>query len=261
MISSHRGIVYVSTGKKYISEALANIALTKKYNPHLPITLVSDIPVSSDLLDVNLLLNNPSFSYFDKIQGLSSLLPYTYNLFLDSDAFAVDNLDELFKMLIPFDISASFAPVSIPPGWCDLSIPNAFPEYNTGVIYLKNSPITRKFLIDWRFLYQRILGQCNQTWDQATFRSVLWQYLTQTKLSFYCLSSSFNIRTSKPWTVSRGQKASIIHGRFNRDELPDFIDFLNHDIDKFRTWIHWKTIFPKTTICPKYDRTNYDLFP
>lgn len=257
----HCGIIYVSTGEKYLSEAIVNISLTKKFNPSLPITLVSDVAVSLPigLVDTVLVLQDPSFSYFDKIKGLSSFLPYTHNLFLDSDAFAVDNLDDLFNLLLPFDISASFAPVSIPPGWCDTTIPISFPEYNTGVIYLKNTPEVKNFLDDWSILYKLLHTQFNQTWDQASFRSVLWQYMQEAKLVFYCLSSSFNIRISKPWTVSRGQKASIIHGRFNHTELYQFLHYLNHDIDKFRTWIHWIKLFPETTIYPKFDRTDYNI--
>ena len=261
MKALHRGIVYVATGEKYLSEAFANISITRSFNPSIPITIVSDIDISftSDPHTSTLVLDNPSFSYIDKIKALSASLPFAHNLFLDSDAFAVDNLDDLFDMLLPFDLSACFAPVSIPPGWVDPTIPISFPEYNTGVLYLKNSPIIQNFLDDWFNLYNLLLTEFQQTWDQASFRSVLWKYMESSRLGFYCLSSSFNVRTSKPWTVGRGQKASIIHGRFNHAELPVFIDYLNHDVDKFRTWIHWIKRFPETSIFPKFDRTDYNI--
>ena len=46
MKALHRGIVYVATGEKYLSEALANISITRSFNPSIPITLVSDIDIS-----------------------------------------------------------------------------------------------------------------------------------------------------------------------------------------------------------------------
>ena len=147
-------------------------------------------------------------------------------------------ISSIFSLLQTFDICACAAPVSHPPGWTSSIPPQFFPEYNSGVILFQNSPVVSNLLAVGS-LYIGSLGSCSQLWDQASFRQILWQSIESKLISFYTLPSEFNIRTTKPWTVSRGSSAYVLHGRFDISELDKFIHYVNDDSDCFRTWAHW----------------------
>ena len=49
--------------------------------------------------------------------------------------------------------------------------------------------------------------------------------------------------------------ALIVHGRVPIDELPSFLNYLNQEIDTFRTWSHWVANNPETLIRPRFDNT------
>ena len=134
-----------------------------------------------------------------------------------------------------------------------------FPEYNTGFLLYKSSEPIAKLFNAWLVLYDQLYQDYLQAWDQSSLRSVLWSAISSKQLSFLHLPSIYNLRTTKPWTVSRGSSVSIIHGRFDHSELDLFIDYLNGDIDCFRTWAHWLHKNPSTSISPRYDNTSYDI--
>ena len=64
-----------------------------------------------------------------------------------------------------------------------------------------------------------------------------------------------NLRLTKPWVAGRGLKVSVLHGRPPEDELDDFVQFLNDDFDRFRTWSEWLSLYPNSQIRPRHDRT------
>ena len=262
MRSLSRGIVYIATGPKYINEAIHNARFSKCINPDLSFALITDnTPDYVDHpFDFVYKISHPALSYEDKIRGLNSDLPYDLVLFLDSDALLIKPISSIFSLLETFDICACMAPVSHPPGWTSSVPPQLFPEYNSGVILFRNSPVVSNLFSSWLSLYQELKDSCSQLWDQASFRQILWQSIEKKLISFYTLPSEFNIRTTKPWTVSRGSYAYVLHGRFDTSELDEFIHYVNRDPDCFRTWAHWLTINPGSSIKPRFDRTNYNLF-
>ena len=134
------GVFFVATGGKHLEELLANISLSAHFYDGINISLATDcvdIAESSGFFENIYPLDSPSFSYRDKILGLQ-YLPYDYTLFLDSDCKPSFYLKDIFNKLSAFDIAGCHAPVRIPPGWSDYSIPSFFPEINTGVLFLRN---------------------------------------------------------------------------------------------------------------------------
>ena len=251
------GILYVASGSKYLKEAVNSAQLSSIYLEGIPLSLCTDIndpSIDLSIFDRVLPLSSPEHSYRDKIVGLLDL-PYETTLFLDTDAKLVHSVSNLFSDLSRFDVAGTFAPVRVPPGWVDLRIPSFFPEINTGVLLLKRNSIVHQLLIDWIQLYDYLFKNLNQTWDQASFRSVLWKYIHDLHLSFFNLPAEYNIRTTKPWIVGRGMHAKIIHGRYPQKEHKIFVEYLNSDIDKFRTSDIWTAKFPGSVIRPRFDRT------
>ena len=111
------------------------------------------------------------------------------------------------------------------------------------------------YLYNWLDQYDQVNLQTGQLWDQATYRSAIWVAILSQSLSFYILPDEVNIRTTKPWIVGRGLPAYVIHGRFDSTEYSNFLDYLNSDLDKFRTSELWLESFPESTIRPRFDRT------
>lgn len=250
------GIIYVATGQQYIAEACANALISRRFAPGYSFTLITDRPndITNSAFDYIYKHPDPTYSYRDKLSGLLSLSS-RYNLFLDSDAFLVSNPSPLFSASTRFDLMGSYAPVRKPPGWTDQSLPLVLSEINTGALLLKRSFKTNLFIKRWLKLYDTLLKSYDQKWDQASFRSVLFNKQNFFSPSFGVLPPECNLRTTKPWFAGRGLPVYVVHGRFNYDELNDFIHFLNSDVDRFRTFDSWLQLYPHSSIRPRFDRT------
>ncbi len=252
-----RGILYIATGTRCCSEAILNAKRCRQTNPDLPIAIKTNLPDHPRLegvFDSVIVCSNPNLSYRDKVSGLLSL-PYDETLFLDSDACLIGSAADLFMMLNGSDLAAAHAPVRHPPGWSDPAVPSAFSELNTGVLLLRRSIVVDELMAAWLNLYDKLFQTYGQSWDQASFRSVLWSSLRCQNLRFLHLPPEANLRTTKPWFAGRGASVSIIHGRFLPDEYQPFVEFLNSDVDRFRTWDQWLELHPNTSIRPRFDRT------
>lgn len=260
-ITSDFGIIYIASGEKYFREACLNASRGKLVAPDLSFAILTDVkptPLSDRVFDIHIRLDGCIHSYRDKILGL--LVDVFKNfLFLDSDACLITPPYELLYALDNFDICACEAPVKHPPGWSSPSAPLYFPEYNSGAILCKTSPKTKALFQFWLDTYDSLYQSHNQSWDQASFRHCLWTYIRTESLKFFTLPSEFNLRTTKPWTASRGMPVYVIHGRFPNDEFHSFSSYLNNNIDCFRTWAHWISLNPDSLICPRHDNTNYKI--
>ena len=250
------GILYIASGIAHLKEAIFNASYVRKHFPDIPISLKTDQPnrVEIGLFDNLLELTDPTFSYRDKITGLLDL-PYAKTLFLDTDARLIHPLSNIHDLFHTYDISGCYAPVRTPPGWVCTSCPNFFPEVNTGVLFLRRKSIVKDLIDSWLSLYDHLLHKYRQSWDQASFRSVLWSYIKSHNINFNSLPPEFNIRTTQPWIVGRGSPAYIVHGRYNEDEFDLFARYLNLDVDKFRTYSIWLDMYPDSSIRPRFDRT------
>lgn len=252
-----RGILYIATGAACCAEAILNAQRCLRADPSLPITIQTDLPEYpglDDVFDSIVTFTSPYHSYRDKVSGLAKL-PYEETLFLDSDACLVAPAADLFELMQVSDLAASHAPVRLPPGWSDPAVPPAFPELNTGVLIMRRSKAVDDLMAAWLVLYDDLLQVCRQTWDQASFRSVLWSSLKLKQLRFTHLPQEANLRTTKPWFAGRGLPVKVVHGRFLSSEFDAFVEFLNADVDRFRTWEQWLGLYPNTTIRPRFDRT------
>ena len=251
-----RSLVYIATGDKHRDEALTSCLYSRPYLSNISTCIYTNYitPDLQNTFDHCFLHPDPQFSYRDKILPLIDL-PSDECIFLDSDAFLCNPISDIFEVCTGFDVAAVKAPVRIPPGWCDPNVPKLFPELNTGVLYLSSSEIQSFLVRSWLNLYDSLHQSHGQSWDQASFRSVLWSSICNSSLRFYDLPPEVNIRTTKPWFAGRGLPAYVIHGRFNSSELSNLLSFLNQDIDRFRTWVDWLALYPESSIRPRFDNT------
>ncbi|MFC1830915.1 hypothetical protein ACFL0S_02710, partial [Thermodesulfobacteriota bacterium] len=102
-----RGVVYIATGEKFVEEALISAQSVRKCMPEMAIVLFTDL---AELVDnppepVNsvVLLSDVRKSCLDKMYPLLDT-PFDRTLFLDTDTYVCDRIDELFEVLDHYDI-------------------------------------------------------------------------------------------------------------------------------------------------------------
>ena len=249
-----RAIIYVATGEKHRTEVVNNVRSSLPFISQYPRFLYTDsLDNIPDGVFTNVLLHPFLFSYRDKIPPLINL-PSRFCLFLD-DTRVIHDLDPLFLSLGNNHLGGVYAPVRNPPGWSDSTIPSFFPELNSGVLLMRRCTKQRSLIKSWLRLYDNLSRRYNQSWDQASLRSTIWKYHISKKFKFTLFPQEANLRLTKPWVAGRGLPVSIVHGRAPESEFSNLVSYLNDDIDRFRTWTEWLTLYPNTQIRPRHDRT------
>ncbi len=145
-MSESRGVVYVATGEKFVTEALISVRSVKKQMPGLPIALFTDL---QDLVghppegvDAVFHLTQVTNSCLDKMYPLVDS-PYDRTLFLDTDTYLCDRVDELFDVLDHYDIAAAHPPIGY--NISSRTSQNVFQNRIPELLHLK------KLLRRWRF--------------------------------------------------------------------------------------------------------------
>lgn len=173
------GIVYVATGSKFIGEAASAAAQLRRSNPSRPICLITDQPdFQPAFWDHLVVVTNPHRGFRDKI--LMGLCPYERFLYLDTDTFVVRPLDDVFDLLKRFD----FAGHQLFEGHdCPLpGIPDAFPEFNGGVLGFQRTRATTDFFARWLANYDTFYAlnrdghyHYSNASDQKSLRLTVWE--------------------------------------------------------------------------------------
>jgi hypothetical protein len=236
-----KGVVYIATGKKFVDEALVSARSVRKCMPELPIALFTDIEelVTNPPVPVNevFLMTDVRKSCLDKMFPLLDS-PYEKTLFLDTDTYMCDRVDELFEALDQFDILAAHPPFRVQ--YEIEGIPECFPEPNTGVIAFRNSKEAFDVIRKWPVEYERQLASIIKPHhDQHSFRAALYG----SEARFLVIPHEYNFRSIGPNFAGKGCKVKIIHGRhasFERVEQRlnrnlDYRVFLTHP---FRVLTH-----------------------
>lgn len=172
------GFVYVATGERYRREAAECAASLKSSTPNARICLITDKVEGTPFWDDVVLLDAPDFSFRDKIE--MRRCPYDRFVFLDTDAHPIGDLNDLFVMLQRFDFIGHqlFEGHDIPmPG-----IPDAFPEFNTGVLGFRRGAASTAFFDRWKHHYTAFVAQNrdghyhhSNVSDQKSFRVAVWE--------------------------------------------------------------------------------------
>ncbi len=172
------GFVYVATGERYLREAATAVAQLRRTNPGARVCLIADHAAGPAFWDDLVLFPDPTFSFRDKLA--MRLCPYERFLYLDTDTHVVADLGEIFQLLDRFD----FAGHQLFEGHdCPLpGIPDAFPEFNGGVLAFKRSPAVSAFFEAWlsnydafRALNRDGAAHYSNVSDQKSLRKTLYE--------------------------------------------------------------------------------------
>ena len=218
-----KGIIFAAPGTQFIDEALVSASSIKVHNPHLSVTVFTDCIISSPYFDNTIHIKPVEMRFMDKILCLARS-PYVRTLFLDCDTYICDGIDNMFSLLDDFDVAVAHAPFRVnPPNYRVLktfidTIPDSFPQFNTGVILYRRSPATASLWKSFALLHQRDWDFAQQTGtgfidDQPAFREALYH----SQVRFATLPTEYNCRFSMPATPRTtgflGEPAKILHGR------------------------------------------------
>jgi hypothetical protein len=217
-LSKHsRGILFVATGKKYHQECIRSIKALNGICDQIPVAVFTDAPEAFDSLacyNISIKkLDEPSFGFSDKIYGLLQS-PFKQTLFLDSDTLVLRNPIGIFDLLERFGIAIAAETYNPHP---ISSVPDSFPEFNTGVVALNTSmPDVSEFLNNWLTVFIRDLTRADRPkHDQPSFREALYH----SKLNVCTLSSEWNFHVAHPALLNAGAQIKILHTRLADNQL------------------------------------------
>ena len=211
-------LLYVATGDTYRSEARKSAQSARAYVGDTPIVLCTDFLDTAPMFDFVFTLQDPAFSFIDKINGLLRV-DATNILFLDTDTRVCGDLNSAFRLLERFDLAAAHASWRFSPtlengkvidhAYRSDEIPASFVDFNTGVIAIRKSPKVVAFLESWLETYLDQLSRPGgkPANDQAAFAEAVWR----SNLDVYVLPPEFNCRYDFPVFV--GSDVRILHGK------------------------------------------------
>lgn len=167
-----RGFVYVATGPRYLAEAIQAVQSLRRHNPDTRVCLVADALPPNGLFDDVIRLENPTYSFADKLA--MDRAPYDQVIYLDTDTLILADIRDLFDLLDHHDVAAKH---EVYPGWDydALGVPRCFPEFNLGMIAFRRSAAALSFFANWHQTYNRLRAQSERfVTDQPSFRIALY---------------------------------------------------------------------------------------
>lgn len=188
--ASH-GFVLVATGPRYWQEAAVTATHLRRSNPGVRLCVIGDTPTVAPFWDDYVPLPNPVYGFRDKIA--MRLCPYARFIYLDTDVHVIAPLDEVFQLLAHFDFAGQQlfeghdSPIT--------GIPDAFPEFQGGVLAFRHSPAAARFFERWQELYDHYRAPDRADRDvyvNVTDQKSLRQALYESPLRLAVLGPEYN---------------------------------------------------------------------
>ncbi|MCB1120297.1 MAG: hypothetical protein KJT03_02010 [Verrucomicrobiae bacterium] len=226
------GVLYIATGR-FLEEAKISAGSLKKQMPRIHTTVISETDPQSDQFDSWIRLENATLSGRDKVLNMK-LAPYERTIFLDSDTYVAEPLDDLFSALDDYDFLATIA---VARGYWykdETGVPKTFPELNGGMLAFRNTPTIRRIWDSWETEYdQSAIWQKNygkRIWDQPSMRKLLWENRHGMRLGV--LPTEYNVLSI--WGSFLFGKPVILHTRHKPERM---LEWLNKSPYWNRVWL------------------------
>jgi hypothetical protein len=196
------GVVYVATGAKFVAEAAESRQQLRRSNPEIPAAIFTDVSAPTGDWQQVVPLLQPTHSLRDKLHMRHS--PWELTLFLDTDTYVAAPLQLLFDLLQDgFDLIGH--QLFEGHNYQLEGVPDAFPEFNTGVIGFRRSAAVQAFFDSWTTWYDSYAPAVSC--DQRSFRKALYT----SRLRHSVLTPEYNFRPlSTNFAIT---DLRIIHGR------------------------------------------------
>lgn len=231
------GVLYIGTTDRYFEEAKISNESLKHHNNTIESAIITSKQIANsydgDDFDSVITLGHVHDDLRDKIRNIPKS-PFQRTLYLDHDTFIKGDITPAFDLLDRVDVAAAIAPID--PVVTIESVPECFPELNTGVLLFKSSTKTDELFDRWAALHhdqiehgrphERIPGKNAEDMDsirsfgrlhgQPPFREALYE----TDVQFSVLPREYNFRG---YGASAFTQVKIVHDR-RRTELSDIIN-------------------------------------
>ena len=185
-MTQDRGVLFAATGPLFTEMAVKAAQSVRAHCPDLPIDLVTDTDPPEGVFDEVRRL--PGYERFPKIPALRSTR-FERTLYLDSDIRVVADLGDVFDLLDRFDLAAAHDPMrnssKAVVTWRK-ALPNAFPQFNAGVLAYRRSPGLDTLLAEW----EAGVADLATGKDQPVLRELLWE---RTDLRVAVLPPEYNL--------------------------------------------------------------------
>lgn len=225
-----KGYIYVANKRKFINEALVSSKSLRRFTT-CPIAII----VTNDLVDEDLKNSFDIVKVSDEIQKhtyLSKIIgmqetPFQRTVFLDSDTFVTTNIDELFDILDIVDIATTQEYKKHTYYLENIKYRNILPEFNSGVIVYKKSPVMNQLIEDWF----SICTDLNLEIDMPGLREAILKNIE--RIRFSILPEEYNSHGYKTMIMLNGY-VKVIHERLgtNWKTITPFMDSFEN-MDRF----------------------------
>jgi len=191
-------IVYIAGGESYCQDAVESRDSVKRHNPTIPCIIVTDtrrnIPYGYDRVIFASDRRYPQLWYLDStrwcVEAYEALCnDYDSLLFLDTDTYCDDNIDDMLRLIERFDICVSHGVSRHTTGKVN-AIPDAFPEHEIGVMLVRTNEHVRGLFHDWLELYELHPDVYGNN-DQGPLRDAIWM---NKLINMYVLPEEFHAR-------------------------------------------------------------------
>ncbi len=180
-----QGVLFVATGAGYRTLARRAAESVARVSPGLPIDLFTDQAEGAGVFDRVVVLEDVWFR--SRIDAMARTR-FERTLHLDADVLAMADLRDVFAVLDRFDIALAHDQWRNSPAANAIwrrDLPNAFPQFNGGVIAYRRSPEVLGFLARWA----EALRESGMKRDQPALRELLWE----SDLRIATLPSEYNL--------------------------------------------------------------------
>jgi hypothetical protein len=164
------GVLFVATGEGYRGLARRAAESVRRHCPGLAIDLFTDAPEASGAFDRVVVLDEVWFR--SRIDAMARTR-FERTLHLDADLLVIADIRDVFEVLERFDVALAHDQArnsrSANTFW-RRELPNAFPQFNGGVIAYRRTEPVLGFLRDWAEA-MRASGLAR---DQPVLRELLW---------------------------------------------------------------------------------------
>ena len=205
-MDNDQGVIYVSTGEKYVEMTARSARSLKTHCPNLPIHIFTDRDISSyGCFDSSTIISDPKRRYGAKVDYFHET-PYQNTLFLDADTRVCEDISDMFDLLDRFDIAIAHA-FERARQWYKYNgpAPKIFSPLNSGVILYKKTDPVVEFFKSWQKAYH----EDGRVADQMTLREQLWE----SDINLLVLPPEYNIRPKcELWALRSAEiKPKILH--------------------------------------------------
>jgi len=210
-MSHTTGFLYIATGDAFVEEAILSARTVDEQHPETPICLMTDSETAAPVFDDVLLIDNPAYGFEDQILNLDKT-PFDRTIYLDTDIYVDDSVADVFDVLDEFDIALAHSQSR--EAWPVPEVPEAFPEYNSGVIAYRQTERFQEFLAKWEEIYFVGKDGSETLRNQPSLRQALYE----SDIRIVTLTPEYNCMFRYPGHAV-GQ-VKLFHGRLQPVEGP-----------------------------------------